>query len=108
MAFRRSGNMHYVGAGIPEHHSEVAEPSLDGKTVIELPGHEGFPVTNSDDLAFRDPLNLRNVRIGNFSTAYDRDLKHTVVLRGNFRNSGLNPPPRARSVPIRVATWSSG
>src|ERR1035438_7401414 len=93
MAGRRCCDMNDIRFGLREEFAHILKTCLNRKPFVELPRHQRFPVADSDNLAFRDPLNLRGMRICDFPAPYNGDLKHLFARFGKPRNSALIPLP---------------
>ena len=78
--------MNDIWLGDSEKFRQVAEILADVKPLIQLSRHQGLQVTNANDLAPLDPLELRQVRIRDLSAPHNGDLKHGAVP-GRLRNS---------------------
>ena len=63
---------------------------LYGKSFLQLPRHQRFSIAHANDFAILDPLDLRGVRIRNFSATDDGDFQHFSArfrFACSFRNS---------------------
>src|SRR5271165_4732857 len=87
MAIRRSRDMHNVGLGVAKEFPQVAEMLFDGEPLVELLRHQRLPVTDADNLASLDPLNLRRMIVGDLAAAHDGDLKHRALRSGTLQSS---------------------
>ncbi len=47
-----------------------------GNLSVQLPRHQRFSIAHANDFAILDPLDLRGVRIRNFSATDDGDFQH--------------------------------
>src|ERR1035441_6831982 len=83
---------------------QVAEILLDSKPLTKLARHEGLGVTDADNLAAFDPLNLRGMIIGDLAAAHDGHFKHGVLRSGRLQSSGLTRRRWTPSAPIPGAT----
>ena len=73
---------------------KVAEMSLDGESLAQLPRHQRLPVAYADDLTSHDPLNLGSVIIRVFAASDNCDLKHSRSLFGKLESADGVPLPR--------------
>src|SRR5206468_6220538 len=87
MAFRRRRDVNDVWSGVIQQVTQVAEIPLYREPLVELPRHQRFAVTDPDDLAATDSLDLRSVSIGDLTASDDGDSKHAVPSPGSSRNS---------------------
>ena len=77
----------YIRPGLLQKDIQIIERLLDPKPLLELLGHELFSVANSDNLAPRNPQDLRDVRVGDFAATNDGDFKHGLWLGDNPRRT---------------------
>src|SRR5213593_506474 len=87
MAFRRRRDVNDVWTGVTQKFSQVAEIPLDREPLAELPCHQPLAVTDPNDLASLDPLDLGRVSIGDLATSHDGDFKHVVRSPDSFRSN---------------------
>src|SRR2546425_4155310 len=96
MALRRCGDVDDVGRGLDQELAEILEVSFDLEALRQLPRHQLFAVADADDVAPRNPPNLRGVRVGNPPASDDRHPKrHRALASESSRSiaSGLRPSP---------------
>ena len=87
MAGGRCANMHYVRLDLTKHLGQVAIVPPDRESLGELAGHKMLAVTNSNNLAALDPLDLGTVVISDLSTADDSHSKHRALPFGKPQSS---------------------
>ena len=92
VALGRCRNMNDVGTGLSYQLRQISEMSPDVKAFGQLPGHQLFKIADPHDLAALDPLNLRCVRVRDFSAADYGDSKHDAPFPCSSRSSGKKPP----------------
>src|SRR5207245_10456840 len=73
MAFRRRGDVNHVWPSVTQKFSQVGEIPFDREPLVELPCHQPLPVTDPNDLASLDPLDLRRMSIGDLAASHDGD-----------------------------------
>src|SRR5204863_6448356 len=78
VTFRWRRDVNNVRSCLIHEFFQIGKALLDGKSVVELFGHERLTVTHPNDLTFFYPLDLRGVRISDLAASHDGDLKHTV------------------------------
>jgi len=76
-----------IGLRLGQHRFNIAEAALDLEAFAKLASHQLFAVTDGDDFAAFDALNLRRMRVGDFAATDDGDLKHVRLSFCNCRNS---------------------
>ena len=64
---------------------------LIGNLLNKLLSHQRLSIADSDDLASRDPLDLRCMRICDFAASYDGDFKHALFSFRQLSKKRLNP-----------------
>src|SRR5579863_8713960 len=90
MTLRRRSDVDHVWTGFAKKSGHFAEILFYRESFVQLPGHQRFSVADADDFAILDPLDLRSVRIRNFSATDDGDFQHFSVRSrgaGSFRSS---------------------
>ena len=93
MALGRRGHVDHVGSRLVQQLVQVREIPRDREPFVELSRHQRLAITDADDLASGDPLDLLGVGVRDLATPDDGDLKHSVLARGSSRNTGGAPPP---------------
>jgi len=83
--------MDHFGLNFRDHLGRVAEASPNAEALCELLHHQLLSVAGAHDLASRDALDLRSVRVRNLSTPYDRDFKHFPSSLRQLRKNRARP-----------------
>lgn len=78
MALGRSRDVDHVRLSMLDKIRHVAVASLHWESLRKLLRHERFAVANADDRTSGYPCDLRSMRVRNFSTPNDCDLKHLI------------------------------
>src|SRR2546427_724657 len=95
MAFRRCRDVNNVWAGVTQKFSQVAVIPFDREPLVELPCHQHLSVTDPNDLASLDPLDLGRVSIGDLAASHNGDSKHVGLSPGSSGNNASTPPSSA-------------
>src|SRR6266446_2211015 len=78
MAFRRGGDVNNIWPGFTEKFCQVAKVPPDREPLVQLAGHQRLPVTDPNDLAPRNPLDLRGMRVCDPAASHNGNLKHVA------------------------------
>src|SRR5580704_744162 len=105
MTFRWSCDVNNVRASRFQKFPKICKILLDRKTLVELPGHERFTVTDCNDFTSLYPLYLQSVGISNLAASHNGDFKHIVHPVCRLRCIAAFPPKWIPSASI--LTWSS-
>src|SRR6266571_1688490 len=92
MAFRRRRDVNNVWPGVTQKFSQVAVIPFDRESLVELPCHQHLSVTDPNDLASLDPLDLGRVSVGDLATSHNGDSKHVGFSPGSSGNNASIPP----------------
>src|SRR6266852_7357088 len=92
MTLRRRRDVNDIRSGSSQELRQVAEICFYGKSLVELPCHQRFPVADSNHLAALDPLDLRRVGVCDFPASHNGNLKHLVPYPGSSRSRSSFPP----------------
>src|SRR2546425_8061222 len=95
MTFRRRGDVDHVGPRVVQDVNQLRKVPLEPEPFAKLTGHQRLRVTDANDLAPFDPLDLRRVRIRDLAASHDGNFKHVAPSPGSFGNNGSIPPPSA-------------
>src|SRR5690348_3195252 len=63
MAFRRRSDVNDIWPGLTKKFCQVAKVPPDREPLVQLPSHQGLPVTDPNDLGPLDPLDLGGMRV---------------------------------------------
>ena len=98
MAFRWCRDVDDVRPRLTQQLAHIVKIASDREPLEELLGHQPLPITDSNDLASLDPLDLRRVRIGDLPASHDGDSKQCVLAPGSSGNNAAILRPSAPSV----------
>ena len=79
MALRWSCYVNDLRAGRLQHFLNIGKTFRNPQSFPQLFGHEQFPITESRNLAIRNPMNGLNVLVGDLTAANDSYAKHWKV-----------------------------
>jgi len=93
VTIRRRCDMRYIRPAFVQQFREARKISVDSESFGELSRHEAFRVTDRDDLAAGDSLNLGGMGVGDLAAPHDRYSKHVGSPPGRLEKifSTLHP-----------------
>ena len=86
MALRRGRDVHDVRRGFLHQLRQITEVPPNTESLGKLLGHQLFPVTDADQFASLDSLDLRRMRVRDLPAPNDGYPKHDAPSLGSSRS----------------------